>query len=79
MLFRSKVAKHFEAQCTPDIFLYDHDQKLVYHGRIDDNWRDESKATSFNLKLAVDALAAGEPVERRQISSMGRSIKWRTP
>jgi peroxiredoxin len=72
------TAKNFQAQCTPDIFLYDHDKKLVYHGRIDDNWEDETKVTTSNLKLAIDALATGNPVERRQISSIGCSIEWRT-
>ena len=72
-----RVARDFQAKCIPDVFLYDHTKILVYHGRIDDSWKDEAKATSLNLKFAVDALAAGEPVERRQISSVGCSIKWR--
>lgn len=75
---KQAVAKNFQAQCTPDVFLYDQHKKLVYHGRIDDNWEDESKVTLPNLKLAIDALASGEPVERRQISSVGCSIKWCT-
>ena len=32
---------HFRAQCTPDIYLFDKNKALVYHGRIDDNWKDE--------------------------------------
>lgn len=30
------VAKDFAAVCTPDIFLYDQDRKLIYHGRIEE-------------------------------------------
>ncbi|MFA6378654.1 MAG: thioredoxin family protein [Candidatus Omnitrophota bacterium] len=74
---KQAVTKNFQAQCTPEVFLYDQHKKLIYHGRIDDNWQDENKVTSFNLKLAVDALAAGQPIERRQISSVGSSIQWR--
>lgn len=71
------VARSFQAQCTPEVFLYDQHKKLVYHGRIDDNWENENKVTSSELKFAVDALASGQPVERRQISAVGTSISWR--
>ncbi len=71
------VAKSFQAQCTPEVFLYDQHKKLVYHGRIDDNWEDEVKVASSELKFAVDALASSQPVERRQISAVGTSISWR--
>ena len=74
-----KVAKSFQAQCTPEVFLYDQNKKLAFLGRIDDNWKDEAKATSLNLKFAIDALASGQPVERRQIALVGSSIRWRTP
>ena len=35
------VARQFKAQCTPDIYLFNNERELVYHGRIDDNWKDE--------------------------------------
>ncbi len=70
------IAKSFRAQCTPDIFLFDHRQKLVYHGRVDDNWQNEKKVTQQDLLNAIIALANGQPIERRQIPSMGCSIKW---
>ena len=31
-----QVAKDFQATCTPDFFLFDGDQRLVYRGRIDE-------------------------------------------
>jgi thiol-disulfide isomerase/thioredoxin len=34
-----KTADAFRAQCTPDIYLFNKELKLVYHGRIDDNWK----------------------------------------
>jgi len=72
-----KTAEAFRAQCTPDIYLFDKDKKLVYHGRIDDNWKDESAVTREELKEAMNNMAAGRPVEPRQNPSMGCSIKWR--
>ncbi|PIQ84990.1 MAG: thioredoxin family protein [Candidatus Omnitrophica bacterium CG11_big_fil_rev_8_21_14_0_20_45_26] len=71
------TAKLFNAQCTPDLYLYDTRQKLVYHGRFDDNWQDESKVKKQDLKDAIQNLAAGKPIAGKQFPSMGCSIKWR--
>ena len=71
-----EVARAFKARCTPDIYLFDKNQELVYHGRIDDNWQNETKVTQEELKKAIDHLAAGQPVDPHQKPSMGCSIKW---
>jgi peroxiredoxin len=71
-----KIAHAFDAQCTPDIYLFDAGQKLVYHGRVDDNWKEESKVTKEELKEAITALAEGRPIAEKQIPSIGCSIKW---
>lgn len=70
------VALKFDAQCTPDIYLYDAQFQLVYHGRIDDNWKDETKVTRHELREAVERLANGEEITADQKPSMGCSIKW---
>jgi len=72
------VARSFRAQCTPDIYLFNKDKALIYHGRIDDNWQDESKVTREELKEALNAHASGLPVPKTQKPSMGCSIKWMT-
>ena len=72
-----KAAKAFKAQCTPDIYLFGKDHKLVYHGRIDDNWQDEKKVTREELKEALNDYASGKGVSSEQRPSMGCSIKWR--
>ncbi len=71
------IARAFKAQCTPDIYLFDKRRALVYHGRIDDNWQDESKVTHEELKEAINNLATGQLVALNQKPSMGCSIKWR--
>jgi len=71
------VARAFQAQCTPDPYLFDASGRLAYHGRIDDHWQDENRATRRELQEAVEHLAAGLPVEKKQHPSMGCSIKWR--
>ena len=71
------VARDYKAQCTPDIYLFDKNKKLVYHGRVDDNWQDESKVTKHELKDAIDNLANGKVMSGKQFPSIGCSIKWR--
>ncbi len=72
------VAKAFQAQCTPDIYLFNRDHRLVYHGRIDDNWKNEGAVTREELKEAMNNMAAGLSVDKMQYPSMGCSIKWKS-
>jgi peroxiredoxin len=72
-----ETAKAFKAQCTPDLYLFDASGSLAYHGRIDDNWKEESEVTRRELADAVEALAGGKPVPAEQPPSMGCSIKWK--
>jgi thiol-disulfide isomerase/thioredoxin len=72
-----EVARAFNAQCTPDIFLFDTNKKLVYHGEIDDNWKEESKVTKEKLKEAISCLVNGKPITGEQVPTIGCSIKWR--
>ena len=72
-----KLAKAFKAQCTPDIYLFNEKVELIYHGRIDDNWKEEDKVTRQELKDAIDKYTSGEEIAREQFPSMGCSIKWR--
>jgi peroxiredoxin len=73
-----EVARAFGAVCTPDIFVYDQARRLVYRGRIDDSWKDESKVTQRELAAALEAIVEGRPVAKEQRPSMGCSIKWRS-
>ncbi len=72
-----ETAKAFRAQCTPDIFLFDQDKRLVYHGRIDDNWQNPEKVTRQELREAIANQATGQPQATDQKPCMGCSIKWR--
>jgi peroxiredoxin len=71
------VAKAYKAQCTPDIYVYNQDRQLVYHGRIDDNWQNESAVKKHELRDAMDAILSDRPVTGKQYPTMGCSIKWK--
>jgi len=71
------TARAFQAQCTPDLYLFNANQELVYHGRLDDNWKEPKKVKKQELREGIENLAAGKPISEKQITSMGCSIKWR--
>ena len=73
------IARAYNAVCTPDLYVYGKDRKLLYRGRVDDNWEYEEKVTQQDLKLALEKILAGQSVDNKQIPSMGCSIKWKTP
>ncbi len=73
-----QVAKAYRAACTPDIFLFDADHRLVYRGQYDGARPGNGVPVSgSDLKAAVDALLAGESVSPEQVPSVGCNIKWR--
>jgi peroxiredoxin len=72
-----EVSRTFDAQCTPDLYLFDKDGSLYYHGRIDDNWKDEAKVKQQELIPAAEALVAGRPAPQPQHPTIGCSIKWK--
>ena len=72
------VAKAYRAACTPDFYLFDRDRRLVYRGQLDDSRPGNGKpVTGHDLRAAIDALLAGQPVESNQRPSIGCSIKWK--
>ncbi len=74
------IARAYDAVCTPDFFLFDKSLKLVYRGRIDDAGMDKSPASrTRELLEATRSLALdGAVAPRRQFSSIGCSIKWKS-
>ncbi|MDA0738613.1 MAG: thioredoxin family protein [Nitrospirae bacterium] len=73
-----EVAKTFTAACTPDFFLFDGNQQLVYRGQLDDSRPGNGKpVTGKDLRAAIDAVLAGQPVSQAQRPSAGCNIKWK--
>ena len=73
-----EVAKAFHAACTPDFFLFDGDGRLAYRGQLDDSRPgNDVPVTGEDLRSAIDAVLAAEPVPEDQKASIGCNIKWR--
>ena len=73
-----EVAKKYDAVCTPDIYVYGTKRTLLYRGRIDDNWDKPDKVSRRDLKQAIDNILSNRNIAKKQIPSMGCSIKWKT-
>lgn len=72
------VAKNYRAACTPDFFLFDKNQKLVYRGQFDESRPGSAvPVTGKDLRAALDAVLAGKSVLENQKASMGCNIKWK--
>ncbi len=73
-----EVAKAYKAVCTPDIYVFDENRALQYHGRLDDNWQDEAAVTKHELREAIEKVKNGDSISaEEQVASMGCGIKWK--
>ncbi|MEC7173724.1 MAG: thioredoxin family protein [Bacteroidota bacterium] len=74
-----EIARAYQAACTPDFYLFDHDLKLVYRGRFDNaRPKNNNPITGKDLMNACQRLSKGIAQEREQIPSLGCNIKWKS-
>ena len=73
-----EVAKAYEAACTPDFYIFNHDNKLVYRGRLDSSRPGNGiPVTGADMRSALDAMLLGINEITPQIPSAGCNIKWK--
>ncbi len=73
-----EVAKAYRAACTPDIYVFDADHRLVYRGQLDDARPSNGvDPTGRDLRDALDAVLAGDAPSVEQRPSLGCNIKWK--
>lgn len=81
-----KVAKAYDAACTPDLYVFNAERKLVYRGQFDDtrpfrissgNYDSRDQSTGDDLKQALDTILAGQTPHPEQRPSIGCNIKWK--
>ena len=73
-----EVAKTYGASCTPDPFLFDAEQKLVYHGRLNNQMEPSDEVTEHDMDEAVSAVLEGKKPKHEFLYSIGCSIKWKS-
>ncbi len=72
-----EVASAYGAERTPEVFLFDGDRKLVYHGAVDDNYDDPDAVQENYLRDAVEAVLSGQGLSVSQTRTVGCTIKWK--
>ena len=74
----SRLAKAFGADKAPEVFIFDGDMKLVYHGTIDDNAKKPEQVSKTYLADAIEAVAAGKKPDPAQTKALGCGIKFQS-
>lgn len=73
-----EVAQAYRAACTPDFFLFDAKQKLVYRGQLDSSRPgNDIPVTGEDLRAALEAVLSGQAPPQDQTPSLGCNIKWK--
>jgi peroxiredoxin len=70
------VARAYGALTTPDIYVFNADNELVYRGAPDGDYDDESQNAQW-LRNALDAVIAGSAPQLAETESVGCSVKWK--
>jgi peroxiredoxin len=71
-----EVARALGSERTPEVFVFDRERRLRYHGAIDDS-RDEDTAMRPYLREALDAVFAGKEPPETETPPVGCTVKWR--
>jgi peroxiredoxin len=71
-----EVATAYGAERTPEVFVFDADLRLRYHGAPDDNY-DETLAEVPYLRNALGAVLAGKEPPVAETPPVGCTIKWK--
>lgn len=72
-----QVARAYQAERTPEFFVFDADRKLRYHGRLDDNLEQPNQVKQAYLREALDALLADREPPVTVTQPVGCTIKWK--
>lgn len=73
-----QTARDYDAACTPDIYVFDAEDRLYYRGRIDGNRPGSGlEPDGSELRAALDALLSAKPAPEKQYPSAGCGIKWK--
>jgi thiol-disulfide isomerase/thioredoxin len=73
-----QVAKDYQAACTPDFYIFDHQLACVYRGRFDASTPGNNiPVTGEDLTLALEQILSKQPITVNQLPSVGCNIKWK--
>lgn len=72
------IAKAYDAACTPDFYLFDELDRLIYRGQLDDSRPGNGIPLSgSDLRGAIDSILYNRKINPVQKPSVGCNIKWK--
>ena len=72
------IAKAYGAVCTPEFYVIDEDDTIVYHGELDpSHTSNDLMPTGSSLRHALDLTLAGKSIDWEPNPSFGCSVKWK--
>jgi len=72
------VAKAYQAACTPDFYLFNGEQELVYRGQWDSSSPgNNNPVNGEDMRQAIRSTLSSSPAQEDQIPAMGCNIKWK--
>ncbi|PMB54908.1 Alkyl hydroperoxide reductase and/or thiol-specific antioxidant family (AhpC/TSA) protein [Coxiella-like endosymbiont] len=74
-----EIAQAYQAECTPDFYVFDHNLVCIYHGRFDRSTPGRDiPVTGEDLKKTLENILVGKPIDANQKPSQGCNIKWKS-
>lgn len=72
------IAKAYEAACTPDISVFNNENKCIYRGQLDESTPGNDKPNNgASLRKVLDYLLENKSLDFEQKPSLGCNIKWK--
>lgn len=72
-----EIARAYGAERTPEVFLFDKDGVLRYHGAIDDNYDNPNAIKQHYLRQALNTVLVDQTPSTAQTPPVGCTIKWK--
>ncbi|CAN5885385.1 thioredoxin family protein [soil metagenome] len=72
-----EVATAYGAERTPEVFLFDKERKLAYHGAVDDSYDEPAAVREHYLREAIETVLSEEQPTTSHTSPVGCTIKWK--
>jgi thiol-disulfide isomerase/thioredoxin len=73
-----KVARNYDAACTPDFFVFDKNKELVYRGQLDDSRPgNDIPLNGKDIREVFESIINSRSITINQKPSIGCNIKWK--
>jgi len=72
-----EIAKKYQAQCTPEFYLFDQKNILIYRGAMDKSSPGKGQSNGEYLREAINNSLNKKEISQQQYPSMGCNIKWK--